>query len=160
MLDTYRATDGDCWRTCPYDPGVSCGGHSRASFFKRDPPLVPAVAPVYGARYKGCYTDSGAAGRALPFRQAGRLMTPDACDRLCPESRFVGLQYGAECWCGPELGAGSEKVAEAECSMPCAGSHAALCGAGNRFTLYEREVDPLATPPNGPAVSGYSPLGW
>ena len=159
FLDTYRATDGDCWRTCPNDPGVSCGGWARASFFKRNPPLVPATAPLLGFTYKGCYTDNGG-NRALPFRQGSRLMTPALCDSLCPETRFVGLQYGSECWCGPTLGAGSEKVADAECKMPCAGSHAAFCGSGLRFTLYEREVDPFANPPSGPAVSGYNPLGW
>ncbi|KAL5329263.1 hypothetical protein ACEPPN_002774 [Leptodophora sp. 'Broadleaf-Isolate-01'] len=48
------------------------------------------------------------------------------------------MEYGRECWCADEFGAGSLLVPNADCSMTCAGDPYAYCGAGNRLQVYQK----------------------
>jgi hypothetical protein len=128
----------------------------RAAFYERRPPSIekPAVAPINGFTYKGCFAD-GVTYRALPHAFSGDDMTPAKCAELCPHSKVVGLEYGRECWCGPSL-AYEIKVYEGQCGMTCVGNADARCGDRDLLSVYERDD-------NGPAeprISGYEPLGW
>jgi len=41
-------------------------------------------------------------------------------------------------YCGNSFSAGSVVAAAADCSFPCAGNAAELCGAGNRLSVYTK----------------------
>ncbi|KAK4184361.1 WSC domain-containing protein [Podospora australis] len=154
QLDQWEATEGDCWRTCANEPGISCGGSLRASFYQRtDPPSLanPGVAPVTGWHYMGCYSSYF---RALPTVFRADDMTPTKCSQLCPLSNYFGVEYGRECWCGPALGT-TYKTFNRLCGMVCKGDGKYLCGGNRHFTLYEKDGARRVDAP----VGGYDFLG-
>jgi hypothetical protein len=56
-------------------------------------------------------------------------MTVEECAGLCASTyTLFGLEYGEECWCANVFGTGSVSAPEADCSFPCAGNAAELCG--------------------------------
>ncbi|KAL2257207.1 hypothetical protein VTK26DRAFT_513 [Humicola hyalothermophila] len=80
----------------------------------------------------------------LPDRGYGRAggfasdeLTLEACAAFCAGHDLFGAEYGRECYCGDgPFAAGAVGVGQAECSMPCAGDAAQVCGAGNRLSVY------------------------
>ncbi|KAK4164346.1 hypothetical protein QBC43DRAFT_353280 [Cladorrhinum sp. PSN259] len=158
-LDSWEATEDDCWRFCANEPGASCGGSLRASFYTRtDPPSTqnPGIGPVAGFHWMGCYVDS-VPTRNLPRKYGDSPdMTPTKCAQLCPLSNFIGLEYGRECWCGPVLQYQYRTFLRL-CPMTCAGDGSLLCGGRNHLTLYEKDGAPQV-PPGGP-VGGYNYAG-
>lgn len=157
-LDAWEATEGDCGRRCAGEPGVTCGGSMRAAFYARtDPPTPqnPGIAAVDGFHWMGCYPDN-VPDRNLPYNtQSADDMTPAKCAALCPQSNFIGIEYGRECWCGPLL-TYNYKTFNRLCPMPCPGDASALCGGRNHLTLYERDN---ARAPDAP-VGNYDYVGW
>jgi len=157
-LDAWEATEGDCWRRCANEPGVTCGGSMRAAFYERtDPPTPqnPGIAVVEGFHWMGCYADN-VPDRNLPYHaQSADDMTPAKCASLCPQSNFIGVEYGRECWCGPSL-LYNYKTFNRLCPMACAGDASSLCGGRNYLTLYERNG---ARAPDAP-VGNYDYVGW
>jgi len=156
-LDSYRATDGDCWRVCT--DGVSnCGGSMRFAVFgpPDPPPTSPGVVGEYeGWTYEGCYTDH-IDHRALGFGYSGERMSPRLCALTCTTSLYFGLEFGRECWCGPALAPTSVKVDDGECKMRCRANRDFFCGDADRMTLYKRDG---ASIPDV-TVPGFKSLGW
>jgi hypothetical protein len=70
----------------------------------------------------------------------------------------VGTEYGRECYCGNSFATGSQPVPQDECTFPCAGNGAEVCGAGLRLSVYSTTVTivtPVAAPtPSNPATVG------
>ncbi|KAK3986759.1 WSC domain-containing protein [Cladorrhinum sp. PSN332] len=157
-LDSWEATEGDCWRYCANEPGVNCGGSLRAAFYARtDPPSVqnPGISPVAGFHWMGCYADA-VPNRNLPRKYGDSpSMTPSQCAQLCPQSNFIGLEYGRECWCGPVLRYNYRTFLRL-CPMTCEGDRSLLCGGSKHLTLYERDG---AQPVPGSPVGGYDYAG-
>ncbi|KAK4225612.1 WSC domain-containing protein [Podospora fimiseda] len=156
-LDSWEATEGDCWRSCQNEPGVPCGGSMRASFYARtEPPSAqdPGIATIPGFHWMGCYPD------LVPNRNLHRKhsdspsMTPLQCASLCPQSNYIGLEYGRECWCGPVLKY-SYRTFLRLCPKVCEGDTKYLCGGNKHLTLYEKDGVKLP----GEAVGGYEYLG-
>ncbi len=91
--------------------------------------------------YTGCFVDKdGVSNRDMQLLHLEDGMTPRRCHELCAsaplgalaaqwlevaagDSAAFGLQYGEECWCGTSQRRYGQ-APEAECDMPCAGSHA------------------------------------
>ncbi|CAI4216450.1 unnamed protein product [Parascedosporium putredinis] len=59
-----------------------------------------------------------------------------------------GLEYGQECFCGNSFNSGSIAAPITDCNMPCAGNPFEFCGAGNRLSVYTRDLTSL------PSVTG------
>jgi hypothetical protein len=63
----------------------------------------PPVPYAGNAEYKslGCYTEA-TNGRALTANsESPSNMTAENCIALCGGSTYVGVEYSAECYCGP-----------------------------------------------------------
>ena len=87
---------------------------------------------------QGCYleTDNGRALTGKTF--ADDDMTLEDCGEFCEGFTYFGVEYGRECYCGNTLKEGSVPAEnQADCSFPCPGDRAYLCGAGMRLQLYK-----------------------
>ncbi|KAL9596717.1 MAG: hypothetical protein Q9219_005628 [cf. Caloplaca sp. 3 TL-2023] len=102
------------------------------------PTIVPGNSDY---TYTGCYTEA-TSGRALQnLVAANNSMTVEICLSACSKYKYVGIEYGRECWCGDTLASTSVKAsAESQCNMKCPGDSSEICGAGNRLTLYTRNA--------------------
>ncbi|KAG4441379.1 hypothetical protein IFR05_003136 [Cadophora sp. M221] len=63
------------------------------------------------------------------------------------------MEYGRECWCADEFGAGALLVPNADCSMTCAGDPYAYCGAGNRLQVYQKAGTGSTSPSSSRSVA-------
>lgn len=102
-------------------------------------PTKPTVKETVGDwESQGCYLETEN-GRALTGKTfADDDMTLEDCGEFCEGFTFFGVQYGRECYCGNALKVGSVPAEnQADCSFPCPGDRASLCGAGMRLQLYK-----------------------
>ena len=90
--------------------------------------------------YAGCYAEPPGGGRALSFLTPNDLLTASMCFAQCPRSKYVGLEYGRECWCGDTLNPLVVKKPDTDCNMLCKGNPLEYCGAGSRLSLYTKKV--------------------
>ncbi|KAL2075302.1 hypothetical protein VTL71DRAFT_245 [Oculimacula yallundae] len=101
-------------------------------------PTLQIVPSAGGSNYLGCFTE-GEGVRALGAASfPSDTNTVESCVAACAGYKYAGMEYGRECWCANEFGAGSVQVPNAECSMTCAGDVYAYCGAGNRLQVYQK----------------------
>jgi hypothetical protein len=66
-------------------------------------------------------------------------MTVEVCVNTCAAGNFTvaGVEFGVQCFCGYEIiNAGSIASNQGDCSQPCGGNSAELCGGGNRMNVY------------------------
>ncbi|KFY78023.1 hypothetical protein V499_02735 [Pseudogymnoascus sp. VKM F-103] len=117
--------------TCPGGNVASCSPN-----FLNGPPL-----PFPGnAQYKslGCYTEA-TGGRALTGNHyaSTTAMTAAACIAFCAGSKYVGVEYASECYCGSSLSSGSAPAPAGDCALTCSGNRWEVCGGGNRLNLYQ-----------------------
>ena len=97
------------------------------------------------AALPGCFRDD--ASRALPVQ----LMAAGATQASCIASAtargfaYAGLQYGGACFAGNVLG--YERMADAECSMPCSAAPGDNCGGAWRNRIHATGIAvPAPTP--------------
>lgn len=138
----------ECDMPCSGDASQFCGGPNRLTLYENpaagpeEPapePRQPAVAGNFV--FYGCRTEPAGA-RALSARAtAAADMTNEVCAEFCADHEYFGTEYGAECYCGDELHAGSEEVNEGECGMLCSGAEDEFCGAGNRLSVYVKQQE-------------------
>lgn len=90
----------------------------------------------------GCFRDSRG-DRVLDQGLMGQSdLTPEACASYCfnlGSSKYYGLQWGQECWCG-SAGTNVDRLGALsmdECSFPCTGDSASLCGGYDSFQAFE-----------------------
>ncbi|KAK4450229.1 WSC domain-containing protein [Podospora aff. communis PSN243] len=122
----------ECSFTCPGNPTQKCGAGDRQNLYIN---LVyfPRKPATLSAPYIGCFVDEGP--RTLPDNplSAGD-MTAQKCQFHCAGYRYFGVEFSRECWCGrnpPNVTAPTS-----ECSLPCAGDDAQLCGGPNRINVW------------------------
>lgn len=99
---------------------------------------------MLGYRSLGCYSEASS-GRALPnYVATPGNSTIAGCIAACKAKyRYIGMEYGRECWCGNTLGAiGSVSVPSTDCNMPCVDNATEYCGAGMRLNLYQPDDPP------------------
>ncbi|KAN0090569.1 WSC domain containing protein [Hyaloscypha variabilis] len=122
-----------------------------------DPASDPAFPNVGTYSYLGCQTE-GTLTRALSaYMTAYDSMTLESCSVDCTGYTYFGTEYGRECYCGNSFSAGSVPAPQDECTYPCAGNDAEICGAGLRLSVYSTTVPvvaPAAATPSNPAVVG------
>jgi hypothetical protein len=108
----------------------------------------PAVKPTISNQWysKGCYVES-TGGKALSKSTfANDSMTLEACATFCKGSKYLGVEYGRECYCGDSLREGAVPATkQSDCNFPCPGDKTSLCGAGDRLQLYEFGEAPKST---------------
>ncbi|KAK6582207.1 hypothetical protein PZA11_004615 [Diplocarpon coronariae] len=96
--------------------------------------------------YYSCISEPSA-GRLLPSQVDNNAtsMSIERCLGRCgPRGyKYVGVEYGVECWCGNTLNlagnAGAtpaRNVSDSQCSFKCPGNATEFCGAGSRLNLY------------------------
>ncbi|KAH7330380.1 hypothetical protein BKA65DRAFT_565638 [Rhexocercosporidium sp. MPI-PUGE-AT-0058] len=99
----------------------------------------PSVTPAAGAYTSlGCYTDNDVAQRSLvgaAFPDAGQ--TIELCAANCKTFAYFGLEYGAECYCGPAIVDSSVPAIDGRCSMPCGGNADQICGGSYGMNIYK-----------------------
>jgi hypothetical protein len=137
VLDiTSFNTDLDqCQMPCAGDLGSMCGGPNRIELYKRNE-QPPAQVPYYS---RGCYFDDFFDhGRALKELYADDNMTIQMCANFAARRGWnnFGLEYGRECWAGPELNPSAYYVADENCNMPCAGNDPRNCGGKQTLSLF------------------------
>ncbi|KAM0326144.1 hypothetical protein ACHAQA_006738 [Verticillium albo-atrum] len=137
--------ESQCSIKCAGDATTVCGGRSRINIYKAEGsgseplPITPlAKASVGDYDHKGCFSDGVGGRRALSSVKGDDAMTPEKCAVQCAGSKYMGLEYGRECWCGNTHDASSTLVdAQSECNMVCAGEKTAICGGRSRLNLYQ-----------------------
>lgn len=160
-------TDKDCAMTCGGDSTQTCGGPNRLSVYSNGTIQtigipVPQTSGLGEWRYEGCYTDS-VNGKTLPNQIIlANNNSAQSCLGLCKSYGYPvgGMEYGRECYCGDPsdvTAAMSTKVAEGDCTAACTGNASAICGGGNRLSLYIWTGTPLYTfsYPTGNAAGQY-----
>ncbi len=153
-----------------------CGGGNRLNLYQTDGTIAPTISggvspptptgpivvpAVAGFLSIGCYTE-GTNARALSVQgPGGATNTIESCAAACLAYTYFGTEYGAECYCGNALSAGSIPATDNGCTMTCAGNSSEYCGGGNRLNMYRKNSTattttgpgPSATPtPKGPAI--------
>ena len=99
----------------------------------------PPPPPTQG--YVGCFRDPN-----NPFDLQGHLErsaqnTPQRCVATCRQRGFpyAGVQYGESCLCGNSYG---NFGAATNCTMPCTGDRAQVCGGSNANSVYATGIAP------------------
>lgn len=85
-------------------------------------------------------------------------MTYSYCASLCSAYNYFGVEYASECFCGNSFANPTEAAPEGECNMPCSGDSTAVCGAGNRLTIF-KDLTPPAPAPSAANIPGYVYMG-
>ena len=92
-----------------------------------------------GWKYDGCYVDN-LNGRILSVQQPDNAaLTAESCVSACAGAGYTvaGMEYAVQCFCGDAIiNGGVLAAAQTDCSSPCGGNSAEMCGAGNRMSIY------------------------
>ncbi|KAJ7481720.1 glyoxal oxidase N-terminus-domain-containing protein [Mycena latifolia] len=150
------ANEKDCSMPCAGKSSEICGAGYRLSVYSSDPSpgTTSLILPAYWSKTPQCITEAST-GRALSGNsQIDGGMTVEKCVSLCDSTgfSFAGLQYKNECYCDNSISTanGGGVAANAnDCSMPCAGNSAEICGAGYRISLYTKTAPAAAALPAG-----------
>ncbi|KAI9148881.1 WSC domain-containing protein [Paramyrothecium foliicola] len=177
---TTKVSDLNCNFACSGDIGQWCGGNgvgdlqgnAHISLWATNatlpppgtgpnPPVTPnppVGAPVVnpglnGYRSIGCYNEIS--GRALPNSIKTAERTVAACINACAPLgyKYVGLQYGGECWCANEFREGSVPVPIGECNIACNDNKAEYCGGSQRLNVYQTNGTIVSTTRTTPGPS-------
>ncbi|OWP05583.1 hypothetical protein B2J93_459 [Marssonina coronariae] len=122
---------------------TSTTSSSKAAAYTGPPITSPGNANY---TYYSCISEPSA-GRLLPSQVDNNAtsMSIERCLGRCgPRGyKYVGVEYGVECWCGNTLNlagnAGAtpaRNVSDSQCSFKCPGNATEFCGAGSRLNLY------------------------
>ncbi|KFY89652.1 hypothetical protein V500_05562 [Pseudogymnoascus sp. VKM F-4518 (FW-2643)] len=168
---TLAASDALCATPCAGSTVEICGGGNLDSVYaSRDIEVIGPAAPQKDGlpglwQYKGCLMDQDPKSLPEKIVYTG-TNTGNKCLKACSDYGYnaAGMEYGEECYCGDKSDpakAGAALVAESDCSTPCPGNAAYLCGAGNRLSYYEWVGEPIQKYgfPQGAAAGEYVLLG-
>ncbi|KAK4467137.1 heme peroxidase [Cladorrhinum samala] len=160
----------DCNMVCGGDASEYCGAGNRLNVYSTTATRSTSAAPTQTGTLQhqptvspytiaGCWTE-GTGSRALAAKStASATMTLESCATFCEGFKFFGTEYSSECYCGNTIHSTSVNVSLSECSMTCSGNPLQYCGAGNRLSLYERDLA-VSDPPSGPTQPQTVGAGW
>ena len=107
-------------------------------------PVGPTIVPsASGYTYIGCYAEPPTS-RALPQLYGIDALTIGICASQCAAYIYFGAEYSRECWCGNFINPAATIAPDSDCNMVCDGSGLEFCGAGNRLSLYKRNISESA----------------
>ncbi len=137
-------------------PSQSAGGPASTGNVNPPQQTSPTQPATVGGTWTwyGCQAEATGARALAAETYASDDMTLESCATFCSGYQYFGVEYARECYCGNTFSAGSAVAPAADCSFPCAGSSAELCGAGNRLLgLQQRRADAAVGLPHvlGPA---------
>ena len=114
-----------------------------------------------GWNHQGCYVD-GANGRILSHQQPdNQELTQQSCVETCATAGYTiaGMEYSVECFCDNDIYNGGALAADqSDCSDPCSGNPAEICGGGSRMTLYSKGTPEIYASPA--AQTSGLPANW
>ncbi|XP_075164443.1 xylosyltransferase oxt [Haematobia irritans] len=133
-----RAKTKDCRQ---HIAGIACAIQS-GKFY---PAKLPSYCPSNHTANKhlGCFQDEKKfrllSGYFINYKTTN---TPDKCIQLCLQSGFpyAGVQYGSECFCGPDMPVESSKLPDSSCNMKCSGDQHEICGGYFVMNIYETGI--------------------
>ncbi|TPX13636.1 uncharacterized protein E0L32_005839 [Thyridium curvatum] len=126
---SLAAPESECPSACAGSSVGLCGGGKRLSVWRNSVPNKVPSDPVHVQRsgpyrWMGCRTE-GTNGRALKGKSyAADTVDVDACSTFCAAGSFtyMGVEYGRECYCGNDIGAGVKEAPTSECKTLCKGN--------------------------------------
>ncbi|ETN46347.1 uncharacterized protein HMPREF1541_00531 [Cyphellophora europaea CBS 101466] len=135
------STSTGCAMPCSGDATATCGGPNALSLYRNDAYVAPAnPAGVGGWAYQGCWSDDVGDRTLTGWRvNDAEALTVEKCAAVCDAQEgmgVMGLEYGAECYCGIAVGGQGTQVAEDGCNMVCSGNGRETCGGPARLSLY------------------------
>ncbi|PVH81976.1 WSC-domain-containing protein [Cadophora sp. DSE1049] len=117
---------------CTGNSSQFCGGNNILQVYSGSPAPTVLTAPVTNSQ---CVADNTNNVRTLStFIGASSSMTPAACKTSCVGFVYYGVEYGSECWCGNSFP--SSTVVSTQCTMPCSGDGAQVCGGSYALNMY------------------------
>ncbi|KAK9789619.1 hypothetical protein SCARD494_08890 [Seiridium cardinale] len=137
-----------CNTACSGDKTATCGGAGYLSIISNGPPPTyqPPTPQTGGLNdtwtYQGCFPDNLNNKRTLPWQlYLPGTLTASNCLYQCGQFGYMaaGMEYGEECYCGDPQdvsAVGATKQPEIDCNIACAGNASAICGGGNRLSMY------------------------
>ncbi|KAI1328804.1 heme peroxidase [Xylariaceae sp. FL0255] len=133
----------DCSMTCSGDASEFCGGSNRLDIFYSNTTNGPSQ-PLMVGNYSwfGCQTETSPVRILSAASFANSTMTLELCANFCDGYTYFGAEYSDECYCGDEIGDGSEVTSASACNMACAGDNKELCGGSSRLSIYELVTTP------------------
>ena len=126
----------ECNMKCSGNAGEFCGAGNRLSLYKNTNYVASAPA-LAGYNYQGCYTDGNPRVLSAKSTSDGTSMSYESCAAFCEGYDLIGLEYGAECYCGDSFASTTSKKPDADCGMPCSGAPDEVCGGPNRLTVFK-----------------------
>ena len=124
-------------------------------------PTIPA-----NWTYAGCYHDNYAGyGRVMKNEQPDdNTLTQASCISTCNDMGYsvAGMEYGVQCFCDDFLRNGAPQATDTDCNMACAGDDTAMCGAGDRLTVWSKgnlTVLPVPTIPKNNIPQNWTYVG-
>ena len=141
------------WSTwSPPSTTTSSVSVSSASVSALPKPTIPA-----NWTYAGCYYDNYAGyGRVMKNEQPDdQEMTQASCISTCDTMGYsvAGMEYGVQCFCDDFIRNGAPQAPDTDCNMACSGDSTAMCGAGDRLTVWSNTnltVLPVPSIPHAP----------
>ncbi|KAK0657827.1 WSC domain-containing protein, partial [Cercophora newfieldiana] len=135
-VSARRKPQYECAMRCGGNPNEICGDGDRLSVYGNGA-TTPVKSPEQagGFKFAGCWSDSVAARSLYGEVLRDGEMTVEMCARFCKGSKYMGLEYGSQCFCGDHLG--GHAVGKDECSYLCEGNKKEFCGGSARLSLYE-----------------------
>lgn len=129
---------------CSGDKSQYCGAGNRLELYSTTSAATPTATLVHKPTVSpytrlGCYTELVNARALDNGASADAKMTNEMCAARCKSYAYFATQYASECYCGSQLSPDSQKVADSQCSMPCAGDPYSYCGGSSRLELYHSE---------------------
>ena len=137
-----RKPQFECAMRCGGEPNSACGDADRLSVYENlKAGGVPVKTPgeIGGFKAVGCWSDSVEERSLYGEVLRDGEMTVGMCARFCKGSKYMGLEYGSQCFCSAGDWLGGHAASQGECSYLCEGDKKEYCGGYARLSLYVSE---------------------
>ncbi|EFQ96906.1 WSC domain-containing protein 2 [Nannizzia gypsea CBS 118893] len=135
---SMQAPESECNQPCGGDSSETCGAGYRIGIYK-DKTWIPTTNPqIPGYNYTGCYSDSPSNRTLSGSLTYNEKMTVELCAAFCNGTKYFGIEYFSECYCGADLFPESTMQPESDCGFFCSGNKTQHCGGNNRINIYTK----------------------